>query len=122
MGIQVSVNKGEYRSGDDLIFQFTVDDEDNPPAVKDLTGATIIWVLSQRQGSTPLITKSAIGTEILVPTPTNGILQAIINAADTDNLSGGFWHELEITDSSGKVHTAAYGTFYIEPDTIVPAP
>jgi len=122
MGIQVNVDKGEYRSGDDLVFEFTVDDADNPPAIKDLTGATIIWVLSKSQGSVPLITKSAIGTEILVPTPANGILQVIIVPADTDALKGGFWHELEITDSSGKVHTSAYGTFYIEPDTIVPPP
>ena len=118
MGILVNVGKGKYRSGDDFVFQFTVDDADNPGNVKNLTGAAITWALSQRQGSTPLFTKTAIGTEILVPTPTNGILQVIIVPADTASLFGTYWHELEIVDGAGKKHTSAYGTFFIELDTI----
>lgn len=118
MGLEVNIGKGVYRSGDDFVFQFTVNDADNPGSVKDLTGATVIWVLSQRQGSTPLFTKTVIGTQILIPTPTTGILQVIIEPDDTASLFGTYWHELEIIDSSSKKHTSAYGTFFIELDTI----
>lgn len=116
MGSRVDIAAGDYFSGDNLDILFTVSDGDNPGNPKDLTGASIDWVLAKQQGKAPLITKS-IGSGVTITDAANGKGTVSIQQADTENLKGDtYWHELQVT-VGGKRSTSMYGDFIIESDS-----
>jgi len=107
----------EFISGDSQKLIITVQDADNAPAAKNLTGATITWALARSRGSAPLITKT-VGSGITVTDAANGALEVAIAPADTATIDGVHYHELEVVDSAGNKSTAVYGLVIIHPDSI----
>ena len=102
-------------SGDDKTITVTVYDNDD--VVVDITGATITWELSLNVDSAALISKT-VGSGITLSDPTNGVFTITLDPTDTDSLSGRYYHEAEITDSSGDISTALIGHATIKTDAI----
>jgi len=100
-----------YFSGDTLRITFTVNNDDGN--AKDLTGATVTWALAKKQGSTPLVTKTAT-----LVTPASGVCRVDIAPADTADINGSLYHELQVEDAAGDVSTVIYGQFVVEKDSI----
>lgn len=99
--------------GDTKSLVFTVTDDAGAP--KNITGATVRWVLQRWvTDSTPILDKG-VGTGIALTTPLSGVLTVTLTPADTLALQGDFWHELEITDTSTNVSTVSTGQITILP-------
>jgi hypothetical protein len=79
-------------------------------AVVNLTGMTITWSLSRHPSKTPaLVTKTIANGGISVPTPTTGIFNVSLVAADTSALDGLYYHEAKIRDAQNADTTVATG-------------
>ena len=94
-----------YR-GDDKTFQLTVKDSDD--VAVDITGATLNFSLKRDPNETSsLVTKSTdTVTEIDLTDPTNGIAEIYLVPSDTRDLSAGTYvYDVQITTSTGKIHT-----------------
>jgi gamma-glutamyl:cysteine ligase YbdK (ATP-grasp superfamily) len=103
------------RKGDTLILEFTVTENST---AKDITGATVKWQAARTVTSASVVSKST-GSGITLTDPTNGVLQVSIASADTKDLSATeYHHELEVTDASSNIHTAAVGTMTLVEDLI----
>lgn len=108
-----------FFSGNDVLLKFTVADEDNPPAAKNLTGATaIIFVIATAQGVAATVTKS-LGSGITLTDATNGKFEVILTKADTESLDTTHrWHEARVTDAAGNTVTVAFGIADIKVNSI----
>lgn len=105
-------------SGDNLEITVTVDDGNNPPSIKNLTGATkIMWAVSDSAGSTIKLSKDLSGG-ITITDAVNGKFQVVVSSADLEPLSGSFYHEAKVKDAAGKISTVMYGTFELKPNTV----
>ena len=104
------------RSGDSKKLNITV--TDGAGAAKDLTGATMIWRLAVRKHATSEISK-ATASGIAFVSEVSGIAQVTIDPADTAGLDGDYYHEAQVTDSSGDIETVMVGTATIIGDHIV---
>ena len=102
-------------SGDTSVFKFTVTN-DAGEAV-DLAGASATWKLAKRVDSPVLLTKT-VGPGIVVTDIPGGLLEATLIPADTEDLRGLHYWELQITDSAGQKVTAAQGHISIYPELI----
>lgn len=73
----------------------------------DLTGATIKWALKKKVYSTE--------NELLktITDATNGQVIIQLEPVDTANLTGLYYHELELTDGAGNVSTIMTGNVTI---------
>lgn len=81
-------------AGDDIEIEFDTD--------ANLTGAAISWRLTGR-GAT--ITKT-IGSGVTITDDTNGICTVTLAPADTAQLAGTYYHELQATVGGGVVTLA----------------
>jgi hypothetical protein len=112
----------EMYQGDTKRLNFTITDATTGD-VFDITGATARWQASRAKtvgfSSTPLLTKTEeAGLEIT--DAIGGAVTVVLDPEDTLNLSGNFYHELEITDATGDVATAYTGTFTVKKALIRP--
>lgn len=112
------VGDDAFFSGEDFEITCTVDDGNNPPSIKDLTGSTkVTWVVSATPGSTPLISKT-LGSGTTLSDPTNGKFKITGAVADTEALGGLYYHEAKLKDSAGKISTVMYGTFELKVNSV----
>ena len=103
-------------SGDSKTLQVTVRDEN--AAVVDLSGATIQWKLAKTAGSdNPQVSKSTT-SGITVTDAANGVFQVSVDATDTADLSGTYYHEAEVIDASSNKTTVMAGYVDIRTDLI----
>lgn len=114
----------EMWSGDDLYQPFTITDGADTPAAIDLTGATITFSASRLKTASPItfsgtaaITKT-VGDGITVTDAAAGEIQLTLDPADTADLKGAYYYEIEVTLGSGQVHTTTTGTLTINRDLI----
>lgn len=112
----------EMISGDTATITVTVDD--GAGGVVDLTGATVTFAMSKdkpgsRFNATAKITKT-VGDGVTLTDPTNGVMTVALDAADTDDLSGRYHYEIEVTDTSSNVATVTTGIITIKPDLVTP--
>ena len=106
-------------SGDTRVLELTITDEAD--AVVNLTGAAITWALSKRNASevlpkgTAILTKT-VGSGITITDAANGRADVAIDPADTADLKGEYYHEVQLvlTDTS----TVLYGLVTIQEDLI----
>lgn len=88
---------------------------DSSGALKDITGAAVAWALAKSVKCDPEFTK-ATGSGIALTDPSNGLFTVTLNPADTLNLCpGDYYHEAEVTDSSGRVVTVMTGRVRLLP-------
>lgn len=103
--------------GDTCTIEVTVTDQVTGATV-DMDGAAITWVLSKSPGGDALLTKSTSAGGITVGGTGNSVITVTIDAGDTDEFVGGYWHELEVRDSIGQVFTVLQDRVNIKVDTI----
>ncbi|MCP4897714.1 MAG: hypothetical protein GY906_12140 [bacterium] len=108
-----------YFSGDALVIQVTVQDQDgNVLDLSTLPLSEATWAIAKEQGKTPLVTKTlGSGVALTNPPGVDGRLDITINNADTASLKGTYYHELQL--EPGPL-TAMYGDFIIQVDSISP--
>lgn len=96
----------EIWAGDDKELIFTIED------VNSLAGASFKWAMSRSVGAEKLVEKSGdlvTGKQVTVE----------LAPEDTEELRRGkYYHELEITDASGRISTAAIGAVDLFPTLI----
>ena len=109
-----------FFSGNDVTLNFTVADEDNPPAAKNLTGATsIIFVIAKAQGKAAVLAKT-LGAGITVTDAVAGEFEVVLTGAETELLGAVHqYYEAEMTDSASKTATVAYGVATITKNSII---
>jgi hypothetical protein len=97
-------------SGDDLRIVIDVYDTDGHPV--DISTATSIkWAMAKNQNSTKLIERE-LGVNLSIASPISFFFD--IESADTELLSGNFYHEAEIVTDTGLTYTGVSGQFKIK--------
>jgi hypothetical protein len=108
----------EVFSGNDVVLHVTVIDEDTGDPIDLTTYSNAIWALAKKpNSSTPLIQK-ILSDGITFITPVQGKLDVILSAANLEPLKGEYYHEMRLTDASGKKVTTLYGTVTIQENLI----
>lgn len=76
----------------------------------DISGATIDYYFSQSETGTSCVFTKTNGSGISIVDAANGKLEITWDNADTDGLSGEYFHECEFTDGNGDKATVFTGT------------
>jgi len=104
-------------SGDDKVLTVTV--TDGSGTATNLTGATINYELQALPpDGVALLTKTTGGGGISITDAAAGTFEITIAAADTASLSGVYFHECQVVDSSGNVSTIFTGRVNIREDFV----
>jgi hypothetical protein len=98
-------------SGDDVDLVIVVRGSDRC-SLLDVTGVTALWVLAESPGCTALVSKTGALTD-----PANGEITVSLEPGDTDRYCGTYHHELQLTDSSGRISTVMTGKAKITEDS-----
>lgn len=108
------------KAGDTKRLTMTITEADRVTRV-DLTEATVKWWASKgtvEQFSRNAILKKTMGDGIEDVALIDGEFVVLLEPADTYELAGSYYHEVEITDAYGNVSTPISDTFTIEKDLI----
>lgn len=110
--------------GNRRILRFTITDEDTSGSpIKDLTGLVVKFALAKLDvngnpiKSNPVVdlNSTSHSLQVVITTPTNGIVDVILLPANTSALiPGDYYFELELFDGSGNGVVVATGTLTIE--------
>ena len=103
-----------YQGDDNVPIQFTI--VDDAGVVLDVSTAQFTWALAKKLRGVPLVTKT-LADDVNLSDPTNGVIQIVFRAADTENIHGEYQHELVMV-LDGETLTVAVGTVTIEYSTI----
>lgn len=114
-----------FYAGNTRVLQFAITDaEVDPPVPLDLTGCTVQWALSAMliDGSydtVAILKKDSAGTDVIIDgDPSTGIVRVRIRPADTAELAGRYYHELEVIDVAGNPVVVATGYLTINPNVV----
>lgn len=105
-------------SGDTKKLRVRVIQPDRSPysLAEMLTG---VWKVAKTVKATAVITKTMADDQITpVQDGENWYIEIDLEAADTEDLSGSFYHECQITKSDGTVATPFSGTVTIKEDLV----
>lgn len=105
----------DFYSGDYQELVITVYSNDTT-SIKDLTGASATWVLSRNVDSTGIIILSTTSTgesKITISNATGGELTVALASSLSTALSGKFYHQCVIVDSSTRRGTVLSGDIII---------
>lgn len=101
------------QAGDDLSLLIVVRASDRC-SLADLTGSSALWVLADRPGCTPRVSK----TGTLATDPTTGEVTVVLEPADTADLCAGtYHHELQMRDGLSKTSTVMTGVVRVVGDS-----
>ena len=108
--------------GDSKRVHFTLKRADGTPL--DITGGDIRWQASKLKApgvfsSTPVLQKT-IGSGVEVLDSFQGLVTVTLSPADTNQISGSFYHELEVSDFDGDIATVYAGEFQVKKALIKP--
>lgn len=101
---------GPVFAGDSL--EITIDVVEDGSA-KDLSGSSVEWAASERPGGAEVLDESAPGVTVSITDASNGEVTVTIESAVTDVITGKLFHELRVTDSSGRKSVVTRGTVTI---------
>lgn len=102
-----STQNFEIHAGDSRDIVVTVTDSQG--GAVDLTGAAIAWQLARSaDAASPAVFKS-LGTGISITDGPNGVFTVTLDSADTEGLTGLYYHEAEVTDTAGNRSTVLSG-------------
>jgi hypothetical protein len=107
------------KAGDTKRLNMTITDKLGTPV--DLTEAAIRWWASrgdaEKFSRTPILQKT-MGNGIEDVALYEGQFTVVLAPADTRDLNGSYYHEVEITDAFGNVSTPISDTFTVTKDLI----
>ncbi|MDP2621465.1 MAG: hypothetical protein Q8P46_15060 [Hyphomicrobiales bacterium] len=99
-------------AGDTKTLRVTVrDNEDN---AVDLTSASIKWECGRSYGKASTISKATGGSGITITDATGGEFEVLLDADDTEDQAGVFYHEAEVTFSDDTISTVLSGTMTVQ--------
>lgn len=112
------------KAGDHRVLRFAVTDGDNNDDVLDLTGLIVKWGLAKRPGTaqafaTPIVSKASNSGSDIVITPVSGLVDVVLNTADTLGKSGDYEQQLTLVDSFGEEYIVATGKVTLIPTVSV---
>lgn len=82
--------------------------------IKDISGATIVWVLYDEAAAEAKLNKSTV-SGITITSGIGGAFTVALAAGDTESVApGAYYHEAEVTDVFGNVSTVFTGTVTIK--------
>lgn len=105
----------EMYAGDSKEINVQVTDSGN---AKNIVGATIVWAMMNSPDNQNYIVKKSTDGGILITDGENGRFRISLDPADTEEVTGGFYHEAELTDSFGNVSTILVGNAVINPSGV----
>ena len=106
----------EFYQGDTVDLDVTVIDEEG--AAQNIAGATIAWVLYDENTQTATLTKNTT-SGITITSGLDGEYTVSLTPSDTGSITpGDYYHESEITDSTGHVSTVFTGYVTVLPSRI----
>lgn len=113
--ITINAQTGEIQihQGDDQTARFTVTDEDG--AAVDVTGGTFKFTVKASLDGANTFQLTSAGGDIDTSQEASGIIDVVLEPADTATLSGLYFYDLEMTLSS-KVRTLRRGVFRVLKD------
>lgn len=86
---------------------------DGAGGLKDISGATIAWLLYDENAGASVLTKST-GSGITITSGAGGAFTVALAAADTEDVTpGAYYHEAEVTDTLGNISTVFIGSVKI---------
>lgn len=102
-------------AGDTVNINCVVRTGPNPTdPVKDISGATIAWVLYNDPAGVVTLTKSTV-SGITITSGIGGAFTVALAAGDTESVAPmNYYHEAEVTDVFGNVSTVFTGTVTIK--------
>ena len=104
----------EIRAGDDEQIEITIKDNVGDPVP--LTATEIAWGIAPEPYGTPKITKSTADGDVSVVDADAGRVNVILEPADTADLGGDtYYQEIQLTDGSGNLTTAALDNLRVRP-------
>lgn len=113
------MNDFEMFQGDYKVFAGQVTDPAGSPV--DLTGFTAVrWQMSKSASKRPPQLEKSIGDGVVITSAVDGEFEVTLDSADTEDLKGDFYHEVEVKDASGRPATVLSGTITILPALIKP--
>ena len=88
-------------SGDTHRLNVTVDDGAVPPVALDITGFTIWWQAARQKSDgrfvkSTSLQKDTLGGGVVITDGPNGQFQVVLSPADTEGISGTFYHEAQL--------------------------
>lgn len=100
--------------GENKLFPITVIDEDTG-LYKNLTGASILWEVLNRNTGESLITKTT-ASGISINNPTGGQFTVILEASDTSNFlpANYYYHRAIVTDNLGAISVVTVGNVILD--------
>ena len=104
-------------AGDTKTLSVTVTEKSDASATV-ITSATIAWKAAQSLRSGVLISKATGGSGISITSGTGGTFDVTLDAADTTSLLGDYYHEAQVTFSTGEISTVLKGKMTVEPGLI----
>ena len=103
-------------AGDTKSLVITV--KDNEGVAVDITGASVKWQAARSFGKASAISKATGGSGIVLTNPSTGVFTVTLDADDTEDLKGQFYHEAQVTLADGTIATVLFGTMKINPALI----
>jgi hypothetical protein len=103
-------------AGDSKTLSVSVTEQaDGAPT--NITGATISWQAVRSLRKTVVITKST-SDGITISSGSGGTFDITLDPSDTASLRGDYYHEAQITFTTGEVSTVLRGVMTVEPALI----
>jgi hypothetical protein len=106
----IGVDENAYFAGDSLEIIVNVDDRGSD---LDIVGASIEWAVAESPGSSEIISESDSGVTATVTDADAGELTITVDEGVTDGLDGRYYHEVRLTDSSGREAVVTRGILRI---------
>lgn len=100
----------QMTAGDTKSLVITVRNSSGEPV--NITGSTVKWQCARSYGKASIISKSTT-LGISLSDPTNGIFTVTLDPPDTEDLSGIYHHEAQVTAADGSISTVLVGTMKI---------
>ena len=110
------VQNFQIHAGDSRELVVTVSDSQG--AAVDLSGAAIAWQLARSAGAAAPAVAKALGSGIVITDGPNGVFTVMLDPADSETLSGLYYHEAEVTDAAGQRSTVLSGVATVVPTLI----
>jgi len=112
-----------FYAGNRRTLRFSIDDQDNPGSKLNLTGLSFKWALVNKRSDgsydvTHILQKTSAAGGIVVTNAATGALEVYLLDADTLNLSGDYYYQLEAFDGDGNALMLATGTLTIKRNII----
>ena len=99
----------EFFSGNDVVLDCSFTDESTDLPF-DLSGAQqLTYALSKNARSAAALITKTLSDGVVMVNPSNGQVQIVLSAAESEPLNGVYYHEIRVVNALGKKLTLMFG-------------